>query len=525
MKNRYVYRLMVLVMIFCSAIGIAGAAEVQIKERDLKFATLQEALVKVRDGETIVLAPGIYRGNFVVNRAVTIRSANSEDPAILDGEGADSVLTIRSDDVQVEDLHIVHSGMKSSFKERWGDSGIMVYSYHRIKLQRLFISNCDYGITLLGADNALIQNSIISQNRLTGIMVEGGKTIMMKHNRVEDNDIGIIITTLYAEKRIVLVKTGSPDYQRQLKRMNELIDTAVKSLKIRISENTIVDNGTAGIIVDADSHETGILENRIVRTGKTRKPDYVGQEKAIHWLQSAVGVEASSSRSGMKGMAGSGIILKCGAYENDIERNLINDNYRYGIVIDLSHNNLIAKNRIQGNHDGIYLSGGSGNNRIDHNLVKENQQCGIGIACFDLDKSRPKDNLISHNDLKENRFNAYDTAGKVISEQELLKIVRNSPWPKSLKESVFGDPRLLKKALERRRRSLQPRHNRWDNGKEGNHYGDFDEVSEGFLDENKDGIGERPHPIPGGDSVDHYPLTEDGVTVLMNGVPSPDFRP
>ena len=53
MKNRYVYRLMVLVMIFCSAIGIAGAAEVQIKERDLKFATLQEALVKVRDGERL----------------------------------------------------------------------------------------------------------------------------------------------------------------------------------------------------------------------------------------------------------------------------------------------------------------------------------------------------------------------------------------------------------------------------------------------------------------------------------------
>jgi parallel beta-helix repeat protein len=523
MKNRYLYRL-VLVLIYCFASSIAGAEEVRIKGRDLKFTTLQEALVKARDGETIVLAPGTYMGNFIIDRPITIRSADRGNPAILDGKGTDSVVTIRSDDVHMEDLHIVHSGMKSSFKERWGDSGIIVYGYHRIELQGLLVSNCDYGIILLGTGDVLIQNSTIIQNRLTGIIVEGGKEMTIKHNLIKNNEEGIVITTLYAQKRIVMARVGSPDYQQKLKRMNELIDTTVKSSKIRIVENTIVDNGTIGIIVEGYSHEIDILENRIVGTGNTRKPDYIRQEKAIKWLQSAAGVEASPYAV-MKRIAGSGISLKCDAYENHIERNLIKDNYRFGIVIDLSYDNLIAKNCVEGNRDGIYLLGRSQNNRINHNLVKGNQQCGIAIACYDLDKSRPKDNLISHNSLKENRFNAYDTAGKVLSDKELLKIVRNSPWPKSLKERVFGDPRLLKRALENRRKSLQAVHNRWDNGKEGNHYGDFDEVSEGFLDENKDGIGEHPHPIPGGDSVDHYPLSANRTDVLMKGVPLADFRP
>jgi len=307
--------------------------------------------------------------------------------------------------------------------------------------------------------------------------------------------------------------------------MNDLMKTSVKSLKISIAKNTIVDNGGAGIIVDWYAHEIDILENRIAQTGKTRKPDYERRKKAMQWLRSSAGLGVSLRKNSMDVMAGSGIILKCGAYENRIERNLINNNNSYGIVIDLSHDNLIAENRVEGNHDGIYLSNRSRNNRINHNLVRENQQYGIGIACYDLDRPRPKDNLISHNDLKENGFNAYDTAGKVISEQELMKIVRSSPLPKSLIERIFSNPKLLKKALEERRETLRPEHNRWDDGKEGNHYGDFDEVSEDFLDENNDGIGERSHPIPGGDSIDHYPLTESRVALKLKEVPSPDFRP
>ena len=44
-------------------------------------------------------------------------------------------------------------------------------------------------------------------------------------------------------------------------------------------------------------------------------------------------------------------------------------------------------------------------------------------------------------------------------------------------------------------------HNKWDNGKQGNHWDDYSGV-----DANSDGIGDSPYNIPGGDNQDKYPL-------------------
>jgi len=43
--------------------------------------------------------------------------------------------------------------------------------------------------------------------------------------------------------------------------------------------------------------------------------------------------------------------------------------------------------------------------------------------------------------------------------------------------------------------------NRWSGGYVGNHYGDFD-----CTDSDDDGICDSAHEIPGGESVDRYPL-------------------
>ena len=45
--------------------------------------------------------------------------------------------------------------------------------------------------------------------------------------------------------------------------------------------------------------------------------------------------------------------------------------------------------------------------------------------------------------------------------------------------------------------------NQWDSGSEGNYYSDYN-----GTDPDGDGIGEDPHPIPGGESIDCFPLMQ-----------------
>ena len=45
--------------------------------------------------------------------------------------------------------------------------------------------------------------------------------------------------------------------------------------------------------------------------------------------------------------------------------------------------------------------------------------------------------------------------------------------------------------------------NQWDSGSEGNYYSDYN-----GTDDNTDGIGDDPHPIPGGGSIDRFPLMQ-----------------
>ena len=95
-------------------------------------------------------------------------------------------------------------------------------------------------------------------------------------------------------------------------------------------------------------------------------------------------------------------------------------------------------------------------------------------------------NVLHHNNLTANRVNAFDRSG----------IAWVPPGAAAMPPQV----------LEAMRKALSP--NLWDDGHNGNHYDDFDETREGFVDKNSDGIGEAAHAIPGGVAVDHFPLVK-----------------
>lgn len=492
------------------------------------FESLQEALRRAENGDTLLLESGTYLGNFIIDKTLTIKSIDTKHPAVLDGGNVGTVVTIRSDNVTLQNLQILHSGMAPRYKKSerwedlWGDSGIIVYAHSHIRLKRLFVAACDDGITVLGSRNFEISDSVIKNNHLSGIDIQGGQQGKVERNHIEKNEYGIDIDQWCHRKRIWRSESSNNDEEGK----------AVKSSYIEIIGNQIISNGSTGIHL-YNANNILIEKNRVLYTGVVRKPNYKDAIEWYRWFSVQTGnAEWSNINSPnaqpMIRMAGTGISLTCESHDNTIKRNLISGNFSYGIDIDLSHKTKIFENRIIGNHDGIYLTNGSRNNRINSNVVEKNLQCGIGISCYDKYLLRPYDNLIFSNDIKENPFNAYDIASRELSREEILIYLRK--WREWLsdeeKEKTLANPYRLQKVIEQIKEYLfKPGYNHWDEGSHGNHYSNFDEVAEGFVDRNGDGIGERPYPIPGGKSVDHFPLSSSSVATLETEVPARNAQP
>src|SRR5690349_9854332 len=76
-------------------------------------AELERALV---DGPSeIHVAPGVYRGHFVVSRPVHI--VGDAAGTVLDGDGEGTVLSLKADDIVVEGLVVRHSGRKHTSED------------------------------------------------------------------------------------------------------------------------------------------------------------------------------------------------------------------------------------------------------------------------------------------------------------------------------------------------------------------------------------------------------------------------
>ncbi len=161
----------------------------------------------------------------------------------------------------------------------------------------------------------------------------------------------------------------------------------------------------------------------------------------------------------------------------------------YGIKV-VSNNNIISYNTFDENFIGISLFGSS-NNILTGNNVINNKMYGIYL------ENSNKNNFV-HNKItiKNNAV-----AG--------LLIMLNS------NENTFGENSIIANIV-----ALEYGMNIWDNGVDrGNHYGIYDEISEGCSDNNLDDICDSPYIIKSQTAIDNFPLKS------WNPLPMPDPSP
>lgn len=244
--------------------------------------------------------------------------------------------------------------------------------------------------------------------------------------------------------------------------------------------------GDAGILV--------VSKNNVIRNNAASGCGNVG----ISVLQSQNNTITGNTAQGNHN---EGISLKNSNY-NLLEDNTASEN-RYGIKLESSGTNTLRENTVDGNRfDGIYLVS-SEKNVLEGNYVEDNWG---GIS---LDNSR--DNIIRRNEVLDNekgiQLSYHNSSDNLKSEGKGVYISYNS---QSSESSGYANNTIYRNILSNKENAYDDGLNRWDNGKQGNSYSDFDESDEGCVSDDGKICGSELR-ISGGSSVDRFPLAAEAA--------------
>ena len=178
---------------------------------------------------------------------------------------------------------------------------------------------------------------------------------------------------------------------------------------------------------------------------------------------------------------------------NLITGNTANSNNNFGIRLLVSSHNSLTGNTASGNDCGIDLSSSS-NNTVTENTVNSNND---GVCLHSSNNNTLNGNAASNND---HGIHLYFSNNNTLSNN-----IVNSNNNGIYLQSSSGDNTIYHNNLiNNTNYNAHDEHtNVWDSGYSGNHYSDYI-----GADNNTDGIGDTPHPIPGGVSTDRFPLMQ-----------------
>jgi nitrous oxidase accessory protein len=145
---------------------------------------LQDAIDNAPAGSILKLPAGVYKGNITITKPITI--IGKEDGVIIDGEGSGTVIHVKSSYVTLKNLKIIGSGDRHDKI----DSAITMVEGKHCEISNCIIEDCLFGI-----DMQMINNSIISNNKITskdldlGLRGDGLRLWYSNDNIVKKNSL------------------------------------------------------------------------------------------------------------------------------------------------------------------------------------------------------------------------------------------------------------------------------------------------------------------------------------------------
>ncbi|NOQ54630.1 MAG: PKD domain-containing protein [Thermoplasmata archaeon] len=146
--------------------------------------TIQAAIDGAFLGETILVFPGTYEENIVVDKQVMV-IGNGSASTIIDGGGTGNVITVLGSSATIRGFTITNGGTFFS--------GIDLGNASQCTVRDCDISGSWYGVLGRGSDDNLLTNNTIHNNTLAGIQVRGDDNRITR-NRCTFSDRGVVVT-------------------------------------------------------------------------------------------------------------------------------------------------------------------------------------------------------------------------------------------------------------------------------------------------------------------------------------------
>jgi parallel beta-helix repeat protein len=331
------------------------------------YPTIQEAVDHSDEGFLILVRPGVYSENVVINVRDLTLHGESKETTFIDGSGNDAhIVSITAPGVEVSGFTIRNSGSEYA--------GICIYAGSNT-FQDNMITDCDFGIRLFGHDDNTVTGSILSGNKF-GIVVWMSTGNQITNNNIDNNE----------EDGVVLLAKSTVELQENIIENNMFNGI----LMIGCSNANIVDsslqwNGWFGIQMFRSNHNT-------IKKNDVRGNAYDGF--SLHKSCDNNLLENTICNNSIKKDWGSDISFWYYSDNNIITKNRIGF-CRKGIFIVSSNYNKLEVNLIMNTTRGIDLFLGANNNNIIENIFTNNS---VGIEIDSISITHKNNNNIIGNE-------------------------------------------------------------------------------------------------------------------------------
>lgn len=152
--------------------------------------SIQRAINNAKSGDTVIVYPGSYKENLVVDKSIDIISnpGESNDTVIQAANTRKDVFHVTANDVTISGFNITGAKNKAGIYYSGSDGNIT-----RNKL----VYN-EYGILLKKSNNILIENNTLFQNQY-GIHLENSNNNWLNRNNISNTDIMVDIDGISLE--------------------------------------------------------------------------------------------------------------------------------------------------------------------------------------------------------------------------------------------------------------------------------------------------------------------------------------
>jgi len=163
------------------------------------YTSIQEAINNAHDGDTVLVSPGVYSENIIVNRKLTILShatlsgSQTNRTYIISTASDNAVFSISSDNVTINGFHIAGGPLE---KDTSQEVGLYLEGVRNCSLKNNTLILTDQGIVLKNSQDNYLNGNLVSLGN-EGIVLDSSEENVLSNNWVMKNNQGISLNNSF----------------------------------------------------------------------------------------------------------------------------------------------------------------------------------------------------------------------------------------------------------------------------------------------------------------------------------------